>query len=171
MRFSRTRQSDFASSSNRNKKSTSKSAFLKMVPLKRRTPAFSLRRHLPRLAKFRSAMRFRTFVAPESPFSLIDTNAKRALKSAPFALVPLKRIGLSTPPLPRVCSTTELQRRNIKCHHTRLFSKIKNFFQLMYFCAFLDFNSRYISLFSAAPSFKSTSSKNISPSKFSGAFK
>ena len=44
-------------------------------------------------------------------------------------MVPLERIGLSTPPLPRVCSTTEPQRRGKAIVFLSYFCRlVKSFF-------------------------------------------
>ena len=122
-----------------NTKGTSKGAFSKMVPLKRKCALlsasfayaqdlgrfFKAPRQSPPPRRFCSAMSIPDFpdcfaISPRKSASC-DTIKKGTLKSVPFLMVPLKRIGLSTPPLPRVCSTTELQRRFGIAHHTQLF--------------------------------------------------
>ena len=55
---------------------------------------------------------------PQSPLLPPITNKKKGtFSSVLFLLVPLIRIGLTTPSLPMTCSTTELQRHNIYFHH------------------------------------------------------
>ena len=44
---------------------------------------------------------------PRESFSHYRYTLKKALKRGLFLMVPLVRIGLTTPPLPRECSTTE----------------------------------------------------------------
>ena len=50
-------------------------------------------------------------------------------------MVPLVRIGLTTPPLPRVCSTTEPQRHKTEYFYSKYLnlSSIKSFFPPIYF--------------------------------------
>ena len=48
---------------------------------------------------------------PRESASLYDTTIKKHPRGVLFFMVPLVRIGLTTPPLPRVCSTTEPQRQ------------------------------------------------------------
>ena len=45
-------------------------------------------------------------------------------------MVPLARIGLATPSLPMTCSTTELQRRQLKENIQSIKIKIKHIFSL-----------------------------------------
>ena len=45
---------------------------------------------------------------PRKSVSNFKTPIKKASAREAFLMVPLVRIGLTTPPLPRVCSTTEL---------------------------------------------------------------
>ena len=78
-------------------KGTSKGAFYKMVPLKKKVrcalhcASFALLKTSDAyksassiLRRIIPALRFRTFVAPERPLLFIDTNAKGTLKSAPL---------------------------------------------------------------------------------------
>ncbi len=121
-------------------KSTAKGAFSKMVPLNecplryatatRRLWRSNARHHL------HSALSdcFRNLV--ESPLlSVIRINKKRHPLGCLFLLmVPLKRIGLSTPSLPMTCSTTELQRREIFATITKYIELFKNQSLFLYFC-------------------------------------
>ena len=49
---------------------------------------------------------------PREFASLYGTSIKKHPRGGAFFMVPLVRIGLTTPPLPRVCSTTEPQRHD-----------------------------------------------------------
>lgn len=53
---------------------------------------------------------------------------KSATNAEILKMVPLARIGLATPSLPMTCSTTELQRRQLKVNIHILKIKIKHIF-------------------------------------------
>ncbi len=59
---------------------------------------------------------------------LSTTTIKKASLKEAFFMVPLARIGLATPSLPMTCSTTELQRRQLKVNIHILKIKIKHIF-------------------------------------------
>ena len=63
---------------------------------------------------------------PRKSASATDINTKNPPQRAGFfALVPLIRIGLTTPSLPMTCSTTELQRHNLPRRFEKLNSNAR----------------------------------------------